>query len=87
MLIFMDCMMPEMDGYAATKIIRAAQGSLNENVPIVALTGNAMVGDRELCLDAGMSDYLSKPLRPKDLGTILERWINPLGAKNQQLKS
>ncbi|MEA2340442.1 MAG: two-component system, sensor histidine kinase and response regulator [Solirubrobacteraceae bacterium] len=76
-LIFMDCQMPELDGYAATREIRrreeAAGGA--EHVPIVAMTANAMEGDREACLTAGMDDYLAKPLRPEDLDAVLARWL------------
>jgi signal transduction histidine kinase/CheY-like chemotaxis protein len=61
-LVFMDCQMPEMDGYEATKRIRQLESSTNLHVPIVALTANAMEGDRDRCLQAGMDTYLSKPL-------------------------
>jgi PAS domain S-box-containing protein len=74
-VILMDCQMPEMDGYAATRRIRdweASQG--RANVPIVALTAHAMTGDKELCLAAGMNDYLAKPLGFEELREALERW-------------
>lgn len=67
-------MMPVMDGYETTKAIRATEGSLNVAVPIVALTANAMKGDREKCLESGMNDYLPKPLRPNELEMILDKW-------------
>jgi two-component system, sensor histidine kinase and response regulator len=70
-LVFMDCQMPVLDGYAATAEIRA-RGS---RVPIVAMTAHAMKGDRERCLEAGMDDYLAKPLRPEELDAVLERWL------------
>lgn len=74
-LVFMDCMMPGLDGYDATEAIRSESDSLNRATPIVALTANAMKGDKEKCLDAGMSDYLSKPLRHEELEAVLVRWL------------
>ncbi|MGH1374456.1 MAG: response regulator, partial [Cellvibrionaceae bacterium] len=77
-LILMDCQMPEMDGYAASRAIRDLDaGSRYAVIPIVAMTANAMKGDREKCLDAGMSDYLTKPINPDELSTILVKWIKP----------
>ncbi len=73
-LVFMDCMMPEMDGFEATRAIRTLGGHRG-SVPIVAVTANAMAGDRERCLDAGMNDYLAKPIRPDGLRVAVERWI------------
>ncbi|MDQ8179225.1 ATP-binding protein [Pelagicoccus sp. SDUM812005] len=74
-LIFMDCMMPEMDGYETTKRIRAGEsGPLNVEAPIIALTANAMTGDREKCESAGMNDYMAKPVDPRDLARMLESW-------------
>lgn len=73
-LILMDCQMPEMDGYEATRAIRAGQ-TPNPNIPIVAMTANAMKGDREKCLTAGMDDYLSKPLEPETLNACLAQWL------------
>ena len=76
--IFMDVMMPEMDGLEATRAIRERQkaGAANypSNIIIVAMTAQAMEGDREKCLAAGMDDYLAKPIRPKDVRVIIERW-------------
>jgi len=75
-LVFMDCQMPIMDGYAATRHIRAAkEAQLNSNVPIVAMTANAMQGDKEKCLAAGMDSYLSKPLDPIKLVNMLANWL------------
>lgn len=72
--VLMDCMMPEMDGYQATRIIRQWEGGAGERVPIIAVTANAMVGDKERALDAGMDDYLTKPMRPEELRMKLRRW-------------
>ncbi|AUI67576.1 response regulator [Beggiatoa leptomitoformis] len=78
-VILMDCQMPNMDGFAATKIIRQ-QGYMNTKktraVPIIALTAHAMEGDREYCLSIGMDDYLSKPVNKQQLKVILERWVD-----------
>ncbi len=74
-LIFMDVQMPEMNGIEATEIIRAAERGTKARVPIVALTANAMAGDRERCLEAGMDAYLSKPIDRKELVGILRRQI------------
>lgn len=73
-LILMDCQMPEMDGFEATRRIRQMEARLNKNVrlPIVALTANAMIGDRERCLQAGMDDYVSKPINPQELLKVLK---------------
>lgn len=73
-LILMDCHMPLMDGFAATAAIRALDSELR-NLPIVAVTANAMKGDRERCLEAGMNGYLSKPFRPQELRETIERYL------------
>jgi len=75
-LIIMDCQMPEMDGYQATETIRNSKTILTKNsVPIIAMTANAMIGDREKCLSSGMNDYISKPLEPQNLLNIVEKWL------------
>jgi PAS domain S-box-containing protein len=77
-LVLMDCQMPEMDGYDATQAIRGCQASvLNPAVPVVAMTANALKGDRELCLQAGMNDYISKPVTIKSLADTLARNLLP----------
>jgi CheY-like chemotaxis protein len=74
-LVLMDCHMPEMDGYDATRKIREwEQHRSLAQTPVVALTANAMIGERELCLAAGMNDHLAKPFVLEQLNEILERW-------------
>jgi PAS domain S-box-containing protein len=75
-LVFMDCLMPEKDGFSTTQDIRQGfAGDLYRNIPIVAMTANAMKGDREKCIAQGMNDYLSKPIKAKDLMLCLEKWL------------
>jgi CheY-like chemotaxis protein len=75
-LVLMDCMMPEMDGFEATAMIRDESSKvLNHAVPIIAMTANAMVGDRELCFEAGMDDYLAKPVKKDELAKVLKKWL------------
>lgn len=73
-LVFMDMMMPELDGYEAISIIKHKEPI--KQIPIIALTAQAMQGDREKCLNAGASDYLSKPVDIDDLLRIISKWIN-----------
>ena len=73
-VILMDCRLPIIDGYEATRQIRNLPG--RGNVPIIALTANALQGDRETCLSAGMNDYLAKPFKRNDLQQILQRWVS-----------
>lgn len=83
-LVLMDCMMPVMDGYEAARAIRAREHAATDwlggarshsRMPIIALTANAMAGDRDQCLAAGMDDYLSKPFTQDQLCILLERWL------------
>ncbi len=76
-LVFMDCHMPVMDGLTATRAIRATEAP-GEHLPIVALTAQAITGDREQCLAAGMDDYLAKPVTAEELQAVLVRWLKPL---------
>ena len=72
--VFMDCEMPEMDGFNATALIRA-RGDARSGVPIIGVTAQAMRGDRERCLRAGMNDYFTKPVQPEAFASALQRWV------------
>ncbi len=74
-LILMDCQMPEMDGFTAAQAIRQKEEKTGQHIPIIAVTAHAMRGDRERCLEAGMDDYISKPIEPRALRKALEKWL------------
>jgi CheY-like chemotaxis protein len=88
-LVLMDCQMPVMDGFEASSVIRAREAELNaelgaaglnaRHLVIVALTANAISGDRERCLASGMDDYLAKPFKKEQLREMLMRWLRPSG--------
>jgi PAS domain S-box-containing protein len=79
-LVFMDCQMPVMDGLAATRLIRKAEVLTGRHIPIVAMTANALEGDRDACLTAGMDDYVAKPIQFEELQRAVARWL-PEGVK------
>jgi len=75
-LVLMDCLMPEMNGFEATALIRDLNSKvINHAVPIIAMTAGAMTGDRDECIEAGMNDYLSKPVKKEALAAMLEKWV------------
>ncbi|MDD2463176.1 MAG: response regulator [Desulfobulbus sp.] len=86
-LVLMDVQMPEMDGFEATRRIRDPQSEvLNQQVPVIAMTAHAQQGDRDRCLEIGMSDYISKPVSSESLASVLERWL-PQGNEAERLLS
>ncbi len=74
-IVFMDCQMPIMDGFEATHQIRQAETANGAHAIIVALTADAMTGDREKCLESGMDDYLNKPVKPEQIAEMLKKWV------------
>ena len=83
-LILMDCQMPELDGYEATQEIRRSPGKIKDTI-VIALTANAMKEDRARCLDAGMNDYLSKPVRQEELAAKLSHWSQIIKTAKEQI--
>jgi CheY-like chemotaxis protein len=76
--VLMDCRMPRLDGFDATRQVRA-QEPADRRVPIIAMTASALEGERERCLAAGMDDYLTKPVDPAELERVLREWVRPVG--------
>ena len=85
-LVLLDIMMPEMDGFEATQMIRNPESSvLDHNIPIIAMTAHAMKGAREKCLNAGMNDYITKPIEISNLCHTLSRWLLKRGRHFEQI--
>lgn len=82
-VVLMDVQMPEMDGFEATQKIRELEQSTGIHVPIIAMTAHAMSGDRERCIEAGMDDYITKPLEPRALFNAIDRWSQDAAAEEQ----
>lgn len=82
-LVLMDCQMPEMDGYEATRVIRDWENQKNTaHIPVIALTAHALKDNHDACIKAGMNDYLSKPVEQNDLLKCLEKWLSPNTSRN-----
>ncbi len=79
-LVLMDCQMPVMDGYEATRQIRMSSQGRSQQIPIIALTANDIKGDREKCFEAGMNDYLSKPMKTIELSRVMSQWLKQKAA-------
>ncbi len=86
-LIFMDVQMPEMDGFEATAAIRKKESGTEGHIPIIAMTAHAMKGYRERCVETGMDDYISKPIRPQVLFEVVDRWVHKAGSGEQEIPS
>jgi len=75
-LVLMDCQMPDKDGFEATRCIRQKESKvLNPRIPIIAMTASTMKGDMEKCIQAGMDDFIAKPVLPGELADMLARWL------------
>ena len=79
-MVLMDCQMPDLDGYDTAREVRARERGTGEHIPVVAMTAYAMLGDEQRCLEAGMDDYLAKPIQPRELDAILKRWLGGVRA-------
>jgi signal transduction histidine kinase/CheY-like chemotaxis protein/HPt (histidine-containing phosphotransfer) domain-containing protein len=86
-IILMDGMMPEMDGYEATRKIRETEKNRERHIPIIAMTANAMVGDREKCLEAGMDDYISKPVDAQKFMKMMTKWLPSIDGAEPKVES
>jgi two-component system sensor histidine kinase/response regulator len=86
-VVFMDCQMPEQDGFEATAAIRRAEQALGTHIPIIAMTANAMTGDRQRCLDAGMDGYLPKPVRAEQISSTLREFAGDRTPQPQPVDS
>jgi len=80
-LVLMDVSMPDMNGLEATRAIREAESETGAHVPIIGLTAHALKGDREMCLEAGMNDYMSKPISPDKLTAKVDEWLSRAGGQ------
>lgn len=86
-LIFMDCQMPDLDGYTTTEMIRKQEATTNDHIIIIAMTAHALKGDKEKCLSAGMDDYVTKPIDLKSVDDILQKWDVKLKERHEKNKS
>jgi PAS domain S-box-containing protein len=85
-LILMDVQMPEMDGFEATAAIRRKESEGGKHIPIIAMTAHAMKGDRQRCLEAGMDDYIPKPIQPQNLVDAIDRWLSRAALEEGYIK-